>query len=59
MQIRSARVGHIVGLALAGLALAACGGAVAAGSAAVLGEDRVTTTQVADQVAQMRAEFGW
>ena len=46
------------GLVLAGLVLAACGGAVAAGSAAVLGDERIPTSEVADQVAQINTARG-
>jgi hypothetical protein len=46
------------GLALTGLLLAACGGAVAAGSAAVLGSERIPTSEVADQLAELNVARG-
>lgn len=46
------------GLALSGLLLAACGGAVAAGSAAVLGTERIPTSVVADQLAELNTARG-
>lgn len=46
------------GLALTGLLLAACGGAVAAGSAAVLGTERIPTSVVADQLAELNTARG-
>ena len=52
------KIGITAGLALAGLLLAACGGAVAAGSAAVLGDERIPTSEVADQVAQINTARG-
>jgi len=53
-----ARVSVIAGLATAGLVLAACGGAVAAGSAAVLGDERIPTSEVSGQLAQINTARG-
>jgi hypothetical protein len=55
---RSTRVRVSVALALAGLTLAACGGAVAAGSAAVLGSERIPTSEVAAQLAEVNTARG-
>lgn len=53
-----ARVSVVAGLATAGLVLAACGGAVAAGSAAVLGDERIPTSEVSGQLAQINTARG-
>lgn len=55
---RRAKVGVTVGLALAGLLLAACGGAVAAGSAAVLGDERIPTSEVSAQLTELNTARG-
>lgn len=55
---RRAKAGVIVGLALAGLLLAACGGAVAAGSAAVLGDERIPTSEVSAQLTELNTARG-
>lgn len=44
------------GAGLAGLALAGCGGAQLAGSAAVVGDERISDTQVAQDVAAVQAQ---
>lgn len=44
------------GAGLAGLTLAGCGGAQLAGSAAVVGDQRITDAQVAQDVADVQAE---
>lgn len=55
---RRAKAGVTVGLALAGLLLAACGGAVAAGSAAVLGDERIPTSEVSAQLTELNTARG-
>jgi hypothetical protein len=47
-----------VGLAIAGLALSACGGAIAAGSAAVLGSQSISTSEVAEQLDELNSARG-
>lgn len=49
---------RLAGAAVLLFALAGCGGAVTAGSAAVLGDSRITTTEVADQVAEVQRARG-
>lgn len=55
---RRAKAGVTVGLTLAGLLLAACGGAVAAGSAAVLGDERIPTSEVSAQLGELNTARG-
>lgn len=52
------RAGLTAALAVAGLALAACGGAVAAGSAAVLGDERIPTSELSGQLAEINTARG-
>ena len=53
---RSIRV--LLGIAATALVAAGCGGGLSAGSAAVIGDSRITTTAVQDQIAQINAARG-
>lgn len=53
---RSIRI--LLGIAAVSLVAAGCGGGLAAGSAAVVGDTRITTAAVADQVEQINTARG-
>jgi hypothetical protein len=53
---RSIRI--LLGIAAATLVAAGCGGGLSAGSAAVIGDSRITTAAVEDQISQINAARG-
>ncbi|MEV4455365.1 SurA N-terminal domain-containing protein [Microbispora sp. NPDC049633] len=53
--MKSYRVRVAVALAAAGIAVTACGGPVQAGSAAIVGNERITSSQLNDEVRELRA----
>ncbi|MEU8198013.1 hypothetical protein AB0C10_29970 [Microbispora amethystogenes] len=55
--MKSYRVRVAVTLAAAGIAMTACGGPVQAGSAAIIGNQRITSSQVNDEVRALRADL--
>jgi len=46
-----------VTLAAAGIALTACGGPIQAGSAAIVGNERITSSELNDEIRELRADL--
>ncbi|WP_204049673.1 hypothetical protein [Microbispora siamensis] len=55
--MKSYRVRVAVALAAAGIAVTACGGPVQAGSAAIVGKERITSSKLNDEVRALRADL--
>ncbi|MEU6410223.1 SurA N-terminal domain-containing protein [Microbispora sp. NPDC046933] len=55
--MKSYRVRVAVALAAAGIAVTACGGPVQAGSAAIVGKDRISSSELNDEVRALRADL--
>ncbi len=55
--MKSYRVRVAVALAGAGIAVTACGGPVQAGSAAIVGKERITSSELNDEVRALRADL--
>lgn len=55
--MKSYRVRVAVALAAAGIAVTACGGPVQAGSAAIVGKERITSSELNDEVRALRADL--
>ncbi|MEV7806617.1 hypothetical protein AB0O28_27080 [Microbispora sp. NPDC088329] len=55
--MKSYRVRVAVALAAAGIAVTACGGPVQAGSAAIVGQERITSSELNDEVRALRADL--
>ncbi|MFG1864385.1 SurA N-terminal domain-containing protein [Microbispora bryophytorum] len=55
--MKSYRVRVAVALAATGIAVTACGGPVQAGSAAIVGKERITSSELNDEVRALRADL--
>lgn len=55
--MKSYRVRVAVALAATGIAVTACGGPVQAGSAAIVGSERITSSDLNDEVRELRADL--
>ncbi|GGO08460.1 hypothetical protein GCM10010116_17130 [Microbispora rosea subsp. aerata] len=55
--MKSYRVRVAVALAATGIALTACGGPMQAGSAAIVGKERITSSELNDKIRELRADL--